>query len=158
MAMDIQPVTPRLEPLFRAVVEIATPLSVGMTPLGERRIIPITGGWFEGERLAGDVLPGGADWQIVRADGTALLEARYTLRTRDGALVYVRNRGVRSGPPDVLARLARGEAVDPASYYFRTRPELETGAPQYAWLNDLLAVCSAVRAANAVTLDFYAVR
>ena len=158
MTMDAQPVTPRLERLFRAVVEIAAPLSVGMTPLGERRIIPITGGWFEGEKLAGDVLPGGADWQIVRADGTALLEARYTLRTRDGALVYVRNRGVRSGPPEVLARLARGEAVDPASYYFRTRPEFETGAPQYAWLNDLLAVCSAVRAANAVTLDFYAVR
>jgi hypothetical protein len=156
--MEFEPVTPRLERLFRAVVEIAAPISVGVTPSGERRIIPITGGRFEGEKLSGDVLPGGADWQIVRADGTALLEARYTLRTRDGALVYVRNRGVRSGPPEVLARLKRGEAVDPASYYFRTRPEFETGAPLYAWLNDLLAVCSAVRAANAVTLDFYAVR
>ena len=156
--MECQPVTPRLEHLFRAVVEITAPLSVGMTPLGERRIIPITGGRFEGENIAGDVLPGGADWQLVRADGTALLEARYTLRTRDGALVYVRNRGVRSGPPEVLARIARGEAVDPAGYYFRTVPQFETGAPQYAWLNDLVAVCSAVRAANAVTLDFYAVR
>lgn len=158
MAIDLPPATPTLERLFRAVVEIAAPLSVGMTPRGERRIIPITGGRFEGEKLAGDVLPGGADWQLVRSDGTAVLEARYTLRTQDGALVYVRNRGVRSGPPGVLARLARGEAVDPASYYFRTRPEFETGAPQYAWLNDLLAVCSAVRAANSVTLDFYAVR
>jgi hypothetical protein len=158
MAMEFSPVTPTLERLFRAVVEIAAPLSVGLTPRGERRIIPITGGRFVGEMIAGDVLPGGADWQLVRPDGTALLEARYTLRTQDGALVYVRNRGVRSGPPDVLARLAHGEAVDPASYYFRTRPEFETGAPQYAWLNDLLAVCSAVRAANAVTLDFYAVR
>jgi hypothetical protein len=156
--MEFQPVTPRLEPLLRAVVEIAAPLSVGMTPLGERRIIPITGGRFEGENIAGDVLAGGADWQLVRSDGTALLEARYTLRTRDGALVYVRNRGVRSGPPEVLARIARGEAVDPAGYYFRTVPQFETGAPQYAWLNDLVAVCSAVRAANAVTLDFYAVR
>lgn len=156
--MEFQPVTPRLEHLFRAVVDIAAPLSVGMTPLGERRIIPITGGRFEGENIAGDVLPGGADWQLVRFDGTALLEARYTLRTRDGALVYVRNRGVRSGPPEVLARIARGEAVDPAGYYFRTVPQFETGAPQYAWLNDLVAVCSAVRAANAVTLDFYAVR
>jgi hypothetical protein len=156
--MELSPVTPTLERLFRAEVEIAAPLSVGMTPRGERRIIPITGGRFTGEKLSGDVLPGGADWQLVRPDGTALLEARYTLRTKDGALVYVRNRGVRSGPSDVLARLARGEAVDPASYYFRTHPEFETGAPQYAWLNDLLAVCSAVRAANAVTLDFYAVR
>jgi Protein of unknown function (DUF3237) len=158
MAMDFPPVTPRLEHLFRAVVEIAAPLSVGVTPRGERRIIPITGGRFEGPELTGEVLPGGADWQLVCPDGTALLEARYTLRTRDGALVYVRNRGVRSGRPDVLARLARGEVVDPASYYFRTRPEFETGAPQYAWLNDVLAVCSAVRAANAVTLDFYVVR
>jgi hypothetical protein len=156
--MDLQPVTPKLEPLFRAVVEIAAPISVGMTPLGERRIIPITGGHFEGERLAGTVLPGGADWQLVRADGSALLEARYTLRTQDGAFVYVRNRGVRSGPPDVLARLRTGESVEPASYYFRTTPTFETGAPPYTWLNDLVAVCSAARAAHAVTLDFFAVR
>ena len=120
--MELSPVTPTLERLFRAVVEIATPLSVGMTPRGERRIIPITGGRFEGDKLAGDVLPGGADWQLVRSDGTAVLEARYTLRTQDGALISVRNRGVRSGPPGVLARLARGETVGPASYYFRDPP------------------------------------
>ena len=156
--MDPQPVTPKLEPLFHAVVEVAAPINIGMTPLGERRIIPITGGHFEGERLAGEVLPGGADWQIVRADGSALLEARYTLRTRDGALVYVRNRGVRSGPPDVLARLRAGKPVEPSSYYFRTTPTFETGAPQYTWLNNLVAICSAARAAHAVTLDFFAVR
>ena len=156
--MDLQPITPKLERLFQAVVEIDAPINVGMTPLGERRIIPITGGRFEGERLAGEVLPGGADWQLVRADGSVLLEARYTLRTQDGAFVYVRNRGVRSGPPDVLARLRTGESVEPASYYFRTTPTFETGAPSYAWLNDLVAVCSAARAAHAVTLDFFAVR
>ena len=156
--MPFDPAAPRLERLFRATVEIGAPLSVGLTPLGERRIIPIVGGRFEGEKLSGDVLPGGADWQLVRPDGTALLEARYTLRARDGALVYVRNRGVRAGPPEVLARLRRGEAVDPASYYFRTVPQFETGSPQYAWLNDLVAVCSAWRAATAVTLDFFAVR
>ena len=152
------PAVPRLERLFRATVEIGAPLSVGMTPLGERRIIPITGGRVEGERFSGEVLPGGADWQLVRPDGTALLEARYTLRARDGALVYVCNRGVRAGRPEVLARIARGEAVDPSTYYFRTTPRFETGAPQYAWLNDLVAVCSAARAAGAVTLDFFAVR
>lgn len=156
--MELEPVTPRLERLCRATVEIAAPLTVGATPLGERRIIPITGGRFEGEKLAGEVLPGGADWQLVRPDGATLLEARYTLRTSDGALVYVRNRGLRCGPRELLARLARGESVDPASYYFRTTPEFETGAPQYAWLNDLVAVCSAVRMASAVILDIYAVR
>ena len=155
--MTFDPVTPRLERLCRATVEIAAPLVVGDTPLGLRRIIPITGGRVEGARLSGEVLPGGADWQLVRADGGAVLEARYTLRTPDGALVYVRNVGLRCGPPEVLARLGRGEPVDPASYYFRTTPRFETAAPAYAWLNDLIAVGSAVRRADAVVLDFCAV-
>ena len=156
-AMSAEPVTPRLERLCRATVEIAAPLDVGETPLGSRRIIPITGGHVEGARLAGLVLPGGADWQIVRRDGAAVLEARYTVRTGDGALVYVRNVGLRTGPPEVLARLGRGEPVDPAAYYFRTTPRFETAAPAYAWLNDVIAVGSAVRRADSVILDFYAV-
>jgi hypothetical protein len=154
--MTFEPVTPRLERLCRATVEIAAPLVVGDTPLGLRRIIPITGGRVEGPRLSGEVLPGGADWQLVRADGGAMLEARYTVRTTDGALVYVRNVGLRCGPPEVLARLGRGEPVDPASY-FRTTPRFETAAPACAWLNDLVAVGSAVRRADAVVLDFYLV-
>ncbi len=155
--MTFEPVTPRLERLCRATVAIAAPLVVGDTPLGLRRVIPITGGRVEGPRFSGDVLPGGADWQIVRADGGAVLEARYTVRTIDGALVYVRNIGLRCGPPAVLARLGREESVDPASYYFRTTPRFETGAPAHAWLNDVIAVGSAVRRADAVILDFYVV-
>lgn len=155
--MSLEPVAPRLERLCRATVEIGEPIVVGDTPLGRRRIIPITGGRVEGPRLEGVVLPGGADWQIVRGDGGATLEARYTVRTADGALIYVRNVGVRRGPPDVLARLGCGEPVDPATYYFRTTPRFETGAPRYAWLNDLIAVGSAVRRPEAVILDFYAV-
>ncbi len=155
--MTFEPVTPRLERLCRATVEIAAPLVVGDTPIGLRRIIPITGGRVEGPRFSGEVLPGGADWQIVRADGGTVLEARYTVRTPDGALVYVRNIGLRCGPPEILARLGRGEPVDPASYYFRTTPRFETGAPAHAWLNDVIAVGSAVRRADAVILDFYVV-
>jgi hypothetical protein len=155
--MTLEPLTPHLDRLCRAIVEIAEPLVVGDTPLGRRRIIPITGGRVEGPRLQGVVLPGGADWQIVRADGGAVLEARYTIRAADGALIYVRNVGVRHGPPEVLARLARGEPVDPAAYYFRTTPRFETGAPSYAWLNDVVAVGSAVRRPDAVVLDFYTV-
>jgi hypothetical protein len=155
--MSLEPVAPRLEPLCRATVEIGEPLVVGDTLLGVRRIIPITGGRVEGARLQGVVLPGGADWQIVRGDGSARLEARYTIRTPDGALIYVRNVGLRCGPPEVLARLGRGEPVDPAAYYFRTTPRFETGATAYTWLNDLVAVGSAVRRPDAVILDFYAV-
>src|SRR5690349_5200932 len=100
----VRPVTPRLEFFCRATVELAAPLEVGTTPLGARRVIPIIGGHFAGEGFSGEILPGGADWQLVRQDGVALLDARYTLRTTDGALVYVSNRGLRHGPREVLAR------------------------------------------------------
>ncbi len=155
--MELEPPTPRLELLCHVAVKIAAPQLVGAVLTGERRIIPITGGRFEGQKLRGEILPGGADWQIVAADGTALLEARYTLRTEDGALIYVRNTGVRHGPRDVLAAIARGEEVDPAKYYFRAVPVFETGDAKYAWLNRVVAVCSGVRTKTAVLLDFYTV-
>ena len=95
----------QLQTLFRAEIFLAPPLELGDTPQGRRRIIGITGGRFSGERLSGRVLPGGADWQVIRADGVADLDARYTLETSDGALIYVRNRGYRHGPADVLKTL-----------------------------------------------------
>ncbi len=155
--MELKPVTPRLELFAHLTVNVATPLSVGKGLLGERRIIPITGGRVEGAKLRGEIIPGGADWQIVAADGTALLEARYTIRTEDNALIYVRNIGVRHGPPEVLAAIARGEQVEPSKYYFRATPTFETGDKHYDWLNRTLAVCSGVRTREAVLLDFYAV-
>ena len=155
--MALEPVVPRLELLMHLTVTLAPPLLVGAVTTGERRIVPITGGRFEGARLRGEILPGGADWQIVAADGTALLDARYTLKTDDGALIYVRNTGVRHGPADVLAAIARGEDVDPSKYYFRASPVFEAGTERYTWLNRLVAVCSGVRTREAVLLDFYAV-
>jgi hypothetical protein len=152
------PVTPTLEHLFRAAITLAPLQRIGPVAAGERRVYPITGGSFAGARLRGIVLPGGADWQIVRADGAALLDARYTIQTDDGALILVQNRGIRRGPPEVLARALAGEAVDPSEYYFRTTPSFETSAPAYMWLNDLVGVCSAARGAGAVIIDFYAVR
>ena len=154
---DFVPPTPQLEHLMRVTVHVDPPLLVGSVPLGERRVINITGGHFTGEKLRGDVLSGGADWQLVRPDGAAILEAKYTLRTDDDALLYVSNLGIRHGPPAVLARIAQGELVDPTLYYFRATPRIETGAPQYAWLNDLILVCSGARTADAVLLDFYGV-
>ena len=150
-----QPITPTLEPLLQATIRLAPPQIVGTMAMGTRRIINITGGHFRGERLVGTVLPGGADWQLVRPDGVAILEARYTLQTDDGALIYVQNRGLRHGPPEILAALARGEAVDPASYYMRTTPIFETGDARYSWLNDIVAVGSGIRQPDAVVLDFY---
>jgi hypothetical protein len=153
----MKPPVPRLEFLASANVKVAAPYMLGPTTLGERRIVPILSGRFEG-RINADVLPGGADWQVVAPDGTNYLEARYTLRTDDGALIYVRNQGIRSGPPDVLARLLDGKSIpDPSEYYVRTTPRFETSDPRYAWLNKIIAIGSGARLPEVVLLDFYEV-
>jgi hypothetical protein len=150
----LQATTPRLEFLASAKVAVEPAQIIGQTPLGERRIVPIVGGRFEG-RINGEVLPGGADWQIVTPGGASFLEARYTIRTTDGALIYVCNKGVRHGPPDVMAGLARGDRVDPAEYYCRTTPSFESSDPRYSWLNTIIAVGSVARTIDSVLLDFY---
>ena len=144
--------------LCKIQVTLEPARELGNTPLGRRRIIAITGGQFSGPRLSGRVLAGGADWQLIRGDGVAYLDARYTLETSDGALIYVSNHGYRHGPPEVIERLARGEDVDPALYYMRATPWFETAAPKYAWLNRTICVASGARRAAAVELDFYAVK
>lgn len=144
--------------LCKVEVTLEPARELGDTPLGRRRIIGITGGTFAGPRLSGRVLPGGADWQVIRADGVAYLDARYTLETGDGALIYVNNKGYRHGPQEVIQRLARGEEVDPALYYMRATPWFETSAPRYAWLNRTICIASGARRAAAVELDFFEVK
>ena len=151
----IQPVAPRLELLARFRAKLGEPLELGTTPWGRRRVIPVAGGEFDGPRLRGQVLAGGADWQVVHEDGAVSIDTRYTLQTHDRALIYVATRGVRHGPPEVLARIADGELVDPAEYYFRVSIQYETGAPDYAWLNRIVAVGSATRLAGQVMYDAY---
>jgi hypothetical protein len=146
-----------LKALYRCAITLGAPQELGETPQGRRRIIPITGGSFQGERLSGRVLPGGADWQIVRTDGVAQLETRYTLETGDGALIYVRNDGYRHGPADVLKRIAAGEAVDPKLYYMRATPRFETGDRRYDWLNRMVCVATGARLAAAVELQVFEV-
>ena len=144
-------------PLMQIKVTLEPVRDLGDTPLGRRRIIGITGGSFTG-RLSGRVLPGGADWQIVRTDGTADLDARYTLEASDGALIYVHNRGYRHGPKDVVARLAKGEDVDPALYYMRTTPWFETSAPAYDWLNRIVCIGTGARRPASVELELFEVK
>lgn len=148
---------PDLKLLFRAEISLAPVRDLGHTPAGHRRIIDITGGTVSGPRLQGRVLPGGADWQVIRADGVAFLDARYTVETADGALVYVRNQGYRHAPPEVLARLMRGEDVDPSLYYMRTTPWFETADPRYDWMNRTICVGSGARRPAGVEIDFYEV-
>lgn len=154
----IEPVEPHLELLGRFRADLGEPLELGDTLWGRRRVIPIAGGEFDGPRLRGTVLAGGADWQAVHPDGTAIIDTRYTLQTHDGALVSVATQGVRHGPPEVLQRIAAGELVDPAEYYFRVSIRYEVAEAQYGWLNRIVAVASAVRLANTVVYDAYVVR
>lgn len=132
---------PQLEFIFAADVVVDPPLDLGNIGKGTRRFVPIAGGEVSGPKVRGEVLRGGGDWQIIRDDGVAELEARYTLRTDDGALIFVRNYGLRHGPPDVIAALAAGGVADHASYYFRGATFFETGAAQYAWLTRQIIIC-----------------
>ena len=128
-------------PLFELRLDVPEVMDLGDTPSGRRRVAPVRGGTFAGERLNGEVLEGGAgDWLLQRADGVMLLDVRLLLRTDAGELVSMSYRGVRHGPPEVMARLAAGEPVDPASYYFRMVPVFETAAPRLQWLNRIVAV------------------
>jgi Protein of unknown function (DUF3237) len=131
--------------LMTMQVVVARPQRIGAGPRGTRITAPITDGNFEGPRLRGRVLPGGGDWTVLRGDGVLELDLRVTLETDDGALIHMTSFGLRHGPTDVIAALARGESVDPSTYYFRTQARFETGHPKYEFLNRLLAVAGGDR-------------
>ncbi|MFZ3358249.1 MAG: DUF3237 domain-containing protein [Xanthobacteraceae bacterium] len=155
---NLEAAAPRLDFIFGADVTVGPAQDLGVFNKGRRRVVPITGGEFSGPHLRGIVLPGGADWQIVRNDGVAELEARYTLRTDDGASIYVHNHALRHGPAAVMEALAAGREVEPGSYYFRGATFFETSAERYAWLNKHIIVCSGRRQPLTVSLQFYQVQ
>ena len=126
--------------MFVMRLEVKPVFLVGPAPEEYRRVGIIAGGSFEGDRMSGKVLEGGSDWQTVRKDGTVMINVRLMLRTNDDALIGMTYQGVRAGPPDVIAKIDRGEVVDPASYYFRVNPMFQTAAPQYDWVNRVVAV------------------
>ena len=127
-------------PLFVMRLVVPKVISIGATPGPFRRLGVVSGGTFEGERLSGEVLDGGNDWQDVRDDRSTTLDVRLALKTSDDALIAMSYRGLRCGPSDVLARIDRGEAVDPRSYYFRISPMFETASETYGWLNHIIAI------------------
>lgn len=141
----------KFEFLFNLSAEVGELISLGAGPLGERRVVYIGTGSFEGPAMRGELI-GGADWQILRSDGALELDARYAIREQGGAVIQVLSQGLRHGPPEVMARLARGEDVDPESYFFRTVMRFETGDGKLAWLNKTIAVATAERKARRVEL------
>jgi uncharacterized protein DUF3237 len=128
------------ELLFTLTGRVADPVDIGVTASGHRRIVPIDGGEFDGPKLQGTVLAGGADWMVIDSDGVAHVDVRLTLQTNDGDRIYMTYRGLRHGPAAVMARLQRGELVEPSEYYFRITASFETGSKKYAWLNRILAI------------------
>jgi Protein of unknown function (DUF3237) len=154
---DLTAPTPTLTHIADLEAHVTAPIDLGVSPVGRRRVIPITGGTIKGPRLNGRVLPGANDYQIIRSDNVLELQARYILETDDGAMIYVENTGMRDGPADLLAKQAAGEMVDPALIYFRTVPRFETAAPQYQWLMRRIFICSGTRLPTGVLIRFFEV-
>jgi hypothetical protein len=149
--------TPTLLPIATLRADVAPPIDLGTGPHGRRRVIPILGGTVEGAKLSGRVLPGANDYQIIRPDSVLELEARYIIETPDKAMIYVENIGMRDGPPELLAKQAAGEFVDPALIYFRTVPRFETSAPHYQWLTRRIFLCAGARYPDHVRIAFFEV-
>jgi hypothetical protein len=148
---------PALEPIADFDVRVAAAIEIGAVPAGMRRVIAISGGTVAGPRLSGRILPGGADFQLIRTDGVAELHARYVIETDAKELIYVENSGLRHGPPEAMDRLKRGEPVDPALIYCRTSPRFETAAPALQWLVRDLFVASVARFPDRVAISVYRV-
>jgi Protein of unknown function (DUF3237) len=147
--------TPTPTHIADLLVEVGAPIAVGEGAQGLRRVA--TGGVIQGPRLNGTILNAGADYQVIGRDGFTRLEARYVARLDDGGMVYIENCGVRFGPPAVMARITRGEPVDPAEVYFRSTPRFETDAPAHLWLIRPLFIASGARFPERVTLSVYEV-
>lgn len=146
-------IVPGLEFVYEAGGSLGAPIPIGETADGTRRIIPIfEGGSVEGPRIRGSLMGNAADWQLTRHDGVTVADALYAIRTDDDVIIQIRNKGLRHGPPEVMARLAAGEAVDPAEYYFRTVPEFIAPAGRYDWMNRSIFICSGARYAAGIRL------
>ena len=148
----------RSEFLMQLSAELDDAQVLGDVPLGTRRIMYMKRGAFAGPRLKGEVLPGGGDWVLLRADGAAELDIRLTLRTDDGNLIYTTCGGIFDVTPELRRRILEGEDIDPSEYYFRTTLAFETGAGSYRWLNRLVAVGVGRRTAAGMVTDIFAVR
>lgn len=149
------PPPPALLPMTRVVCQVHPMVSLGQAKHGERRYVPLAGGTVEGPELNGEVVEGGVDWQVQRADGVLDIAAHYVIRLTDGALVEVQSDGMRHASPEVMAALGRGEAVPREAYFFRTVMRFQTGAPDWLHLNKLLALACGERRADRVILDVY---
>lgn len=146
---------PQLEFVCELIVHVGAVQLIGDTGTGTRRIIPLLGGTFIGTVMRGVILPGGADSQLIKKDGVADIDARYSLQTDDGALIYISNKGIRVASEDVLTKLSNGEQVNPDTYYFRTIPVFETAKGKYDWLMRSLFIAKGIRNPDNVVIQVW---
>ena len=157
--------TPALEHVGDLTVQVAAPIEAGavhgLNSRGRRRIIPITGGRLDGPQLQGRILPGGADYQIVVSDTCADLDARYLIQLDGphcaGEHIFVQNRALRRGSAENIARLVRGEAVDPQAIYFRCVPTFEVSSTALQWLTESVFVGTGARYPDHVSISLFRV-
>ncbi len=154
--VDIQPPPTGLERIFRVDAIVGPVEDFGVTSAGHRRIVQILGGRIS-DGLDAEILPGGADWQVMRDDGTLQIDTRYAARSTHGCLLHIRTRGVRAGDPDVLEAILRGDEVAPTAYYFRVAVTIETSCADHAGLQKMLIIAAAARSADRVIYDAYRV-
>lgn len=148
---------PTLTYAFSVKANLQPPLEQGEIDGKRVRFIGITGGSVEGPMLSGEVLPGGGDWQKIGANGLTELDARYSVRAKDGTVIAISNIGVRVASPEIVNRIAKGEEVDPSLYYFRTTPTFQVAAGPHEWLRRKVFVARGIRKPDHVVIDFYTV-
>ena len=155
--MDIPRMELKSEFLYRAHVDVEGFYEVGETFRGRRTVVRVKGGWFEGPKLVGDILPGTGDWFIVRPSGVAEGDVRDTYRTHDGHIIFVSYRGIIDMSLEIWEALGRGEDIEPAEYYLRGQPMFETAEKDnpYSWLNRIVAVGVGKQEKLGVTYDVY---
>ena len=147
---------PSLDYFADLEVDVGKPQVLSQSARGMRRLVPIIGGRAHGNGWTARVLPGGTDFQLIVSDTLSELDARYGLETDGGDLIYVQNHAVRAAPADVMAKLLRGEPVDPAQVYFRCNPRFETSSKALGWINDRMFVGVGVRHPAQVVMRFFA--
>jgi hypothetical protein len=149
---------PQLEFICELTLNVAKPQHTGgETGPVNSKMIPLMGGTFKGPKLQGTILPGGADWQLIKEAGVAEINARYTLQADDGTVIYISNKGMRVASPEVLEKISSGEAVPPDEYYFRTAPVFEVAKGKYDWLTKSLFIAKGIRNPDNVTIQVWSV-
>ena len=143
--------------LFNLNLKLGDLKSLGDIVIGERRIASIAGGSVEGQRFSGEIIEG-SDCQLLRADGVLAIDATYLVKEDSGGLVRILNKGLRHGPAEVLARLAKNEPVQPNEYFFGSTMRFETSTKGLEWLNSTIAIAKGHRSGGVVQFITWAMQ